>query len=113
MKLIKKSRSIEQDFLFWRFWVVDYTNSTTFKAFLEAISTRLLAVAIIDKSESILLMQEPQPIADAPAANAKGAVVGLIAVAVIIGKSMFLESSIVLEIVNSALSIKPLAPSEM
>ena len=56
-------------------------------------------------------MQEPQPIALAPAANANGAVVGLIPVAVIIGISTFLESSIVLESVSSALSIKPLTPS--
>ena len=42
-----------------------------------------MQVAIIDNVESILFMQDPHPIADAPAANANGAVVGLIAVAVI------------------------------
>ena len=77
-----------------------------------AISTKLLDTANIEISESSLFTQEPQPIAEAPAANAKAAVVGLMPVAVMIGNSMFLESSIVLEIVNSALSTKPLTPFE-
>ena len=55
-------------------------------------------------------MHEPQPIADAPAANANGAVVGLIPVAVITGISTFRTSSTVLEIVSSTLSINPLTP---
>ena len=77
-----------------------------------AISTKLLETANIEISESNLFTQEPQPIADAPAANANAAVVGLIPVAVIIGNSTFLESSMVLESVNSALSTKPLTPFE-
>ena len=53
----------------------------------------------------------PDDNADAPAAEANGAVVGLIAVAVMIGMAIFLENSIVLERVNSALSINPLTLS--
>ena len=76
----------------------------------DKISTKDFETAIIEISESNLLTQEPQPIAEAPAANANEAVVGLIPVAVIIGISTFLESSIVLANVNSALFIKALAP---
>lgn len=89
---------------------LSYTRAATFSAFLEAISTNCFAVVIIEISEFILLIQEPHPIALAPAAKANGAVVGLMPVAVITGISTFLESSIVFESVNYALSIKPLTP---
>ena len=89
-----------------------YTSSTANCAFLSAISTRFLATAIIDISESSLLTQEPHPIAEAPEAKAREAVVGLIPVAVITGISILRVNSIVFDNVNSALSRSPLTPFE-
>ena len=79
--------------------------------FFEAISTKPVATAIIAISESILLMQDPTPIALAPAAKAIAAVVEVIPLAVITGISTFLVNSIVLAIETWATSIIPLAPS--
>ena len=56
-------------------------------------------------------MQEPTPIALAPAAKAIAAVVVVMPDAVITGISTFLTSSIVLAIETCAVSRSPLAPA--
>ena len=77
---------------------------------LDTDSTSVLINAIIEIIESNLFTQEPTPTALAPAANANGAVVVVIPLAVITGIFVFLVNSRVLAIETCAVSNKPLAP---